>query len=92
MKREGPKTHWRLTWHSVFGAAACFLFAGAVIIAPFEELSAYQRNRIDLFRILAGFLGEAGTRGLLALIFVCLGVAALRGRGRRNRNRDRPRT
>jgi hypothetical protein len=76
---------WRITPRSVTGAAACLLFAAAVLIAPFEELSAYPRNRVYLFRDLGALIGEGAVRGLFALLFVAAGVAALRGPHRRGR-------
>ena len=80
-----PVTRWRITPRSVGIAVACFLFAAAVLVAPFDELSRYTRNRIDLFGGLSAVLGEGIVRGAFALLFAVAGIASLRGSRRRPR-------
>jgi hypothetical protein len=76
---------WIFTRRSVGIAAACLLFAGAVLVAPFDELSAYGRNGIYLFRYLGALVGEWTVRILFASFFVAVGLSALRGRPARRR-------
>jgi hypothetical protein len=76
---------WHVTSRSVFGAAACLLFAIAILVAPFDELARYERNGRTLFRDLDGSEGEGLVRVLLALLFLGIGVYGLRARRSRRR-------
>jgi hypothetical protein len=73
-----PMTQRTTRTGSIFGALACFLFAGAVLVASFEELSRYGRNGIYLFRDLGAVIGEWPVRIVFALLFVAAGMGVLR--------------